>query len=674
MTDQQQIEDPPRLPEEHRELLVELANALLKHAMYPDGHPMLLSAADGLVQRLASVLRQRPALALGVTPRQLIVGGAATDRGNTFMVEFAGRLHRRNVGVIRFQQGVERTELVELLRVIARDGSAETGISVHQWPHVRLHPLSYGQLELLGSTPLLAAMSSDSWASGLWRELSQVALDDFGADGSLADPEAIAKAIEARDWDPAYGQKVVGFLSDVVDACRTRGGAEAAALQHRTSRLIASMSRTTLERLMALEIDSAQRQRFVNEVSEAMAVEAVLDLVQAAAAASSRTLSPAMVQLLTKLATHASRGEPGVREHAEYAFRDQVRQLISGWDHWENPAPEQYQHTLDHVPATLPVAVPRSAQPVEPERVLAISLEVGVVGPASERAVEELLAGGRVTALLDLLDHNADSPAAASIRERVLTPEALERLLAVERPDWPAVERLTDALGGRAVPPLVDLVTLAQDAAVLDHLVRLVLPLGEPAVRVVLERLPEAPWPEQRNLLVLLARFPTLPSDFAPAAFTRHEDLEIRYEALRILLGSPAVRTRAICDALATGEGRSVRAGVVAAAEQCPAAAVPVIVRLLRRHDMEEGLRPVAVRAIAAVPVRATIDCLTGLCLTRTRVLRRLRLAPRSPAMLAALRGLAAHWREDPRARPVFRLAQDSPDAEVRAAAMERAG
>jgi hypothetical protein len=45
------------------------------------------------------------------------------------------------------------------------------------------------------------------------------------------------------------------------------------------------------------------------------------------------------------------------------------------------------------------------------------------------------------------------------------------------------------------------------------------------------------------------------------------------------------------------------------------------------------------------------------------------RLAPKSPGMLAALRGLAAHWQSHPKVVPLLEAARQSRDPEIRAAA-----
>lgn len=51
-----------------QDLLLEFSVALHKYTIYPPAHPLLRTATEALVARLAVLLHDRPALALGLTP------------------------------------------------------------------------------------------------------------------------------------------------------------------------------------------------------------------------------------------------------------------------------------------------------------------------------------------------------------------------------------------------------------------------------------------------------------------------------------------------------------------------------------------------------------------------------------------------------------------------------
>ena len=61
------------LPQDRADLLIELAVAVHKNAIYPGTHPLLIAAVDSLARKLATFLETAPALSIGVARRQLII-------------------------------------------------------------------------------------------------------------------------------------------------------------------------------------------------------------------------------------------------------------------------------------------------------------------------------------------------------------------------------------------------------------------------------------------------------------------------------------------------------------------------------------------------------------------------------------------------------------------------
>src|SRR5207245_2121891 len=147
------------------------------------------------------------------------------------------------------------------------------------------------------------------------------------------EPAVIAKAIDehSKAGATAYDQVIVGYLLQIAAELKTAGSTEAAALRRRTSRLIRTLEPDTLQRLVRMGGDFAQRRQFVSDAADGMAVDAVLDILKAAAQSSHATISHSLVRLLSKLAVHAEAGAAPVRPQADAALREQVRQLLAGW-------------------------------------------------------------------------------------------------------------------------------------------------------------------------------------------------------------------------------------------------------------------------------------------------------------------------------------------------------
>jgi hypothetical protein len=110
------------------------------------------------------------------------------------------------------------------------------------------------------------------------------------------------------------------------------------------------------------------------------------------------------------------------------------------------------------------------------------------------------------------------------------------------------------------------------------------------------------------------------------------------------------------------------RAALITAAQGCPRSAVAPALRRLREGTFDDELAPLAIRALAASGTREGLELAINTTLERT-IFGRARLAQPSADVLAALAGLAAFWRDEPRATTVLALAGEHWDADVRAAA-----
>ncbi len=274
------------------DFLIELSIALHKHAMYPEGHPWLAPAAAALARRAALLLEDRPSLALGVARHQLVIEGVATDPKHPVLAELAGQLHRHHLGAVTFRRGVDVAEVADALRTLALDAERSgqpLGLGpserLRAWPHLQLHPLTFDRLELVA--PAEAGTERGARAAQLWVGLARAAVATRPGDDQPAptEPIAIARAIDEHTHTDAaaYDQVIVGYLLQIAEELKTAGSDEAVALRRRTSRLIRALHPDTLARLVAMGGDFAQRRQFVYDATDALAVDAVLEIVKAAA-------------------------------------------------------------------------------------------------------------------------------------------------------------------------------------------------------------------------------------------------------------------------------------------------------------------------------------------------------------------------------------------------------
>ncbi|MEA3244697.1 MAG: hypothetical protein U9Q74_00930 [Gemmatimonadota bacterium] len=286
------------LSRELSDFLIELSIGLHKNAIYPPGHPLLEGATTGITHRLGALLQMRSTLTLGVARQQLIIEGVATDESNPVLRDLAQRLHKHHLGAVKFTAGVRLEEVADALATVAVDVGRRAkplGLEgpevLQKWEHVRLFPLTFEQLQLLDEDPNTAEgdelRGDRSRAAQLWIGLARAAIaantDEDSAKAESADPVLVAKAIDEHKRDAAYDQVVVGYLLQIAEELKKKGGKDAAALQKRISRLVATLQPDTLTRLLEMGGDTKQRKKFVLDATQGMAVDAIVELVQAAA-------------------------------------------------------------------------------------------------------------------------------------------------------------------------------------------------------------------------------------------------------------------------------------------------------------------------------------------------------------------------------------------------------
>ena len=690
------------LSRELADFLVELSIAMHKHAIYPPGHPLLEGAVDAVARKIWSLLVDRPALAIGVARRQLVIEGVATDPNHPLLQELAQKLHRHHLGALKCTRGVERSEIAEVLATLAMDaGRMERPLGLMtdelagKWNHVRLYALTYDRLELLDDdSPKQENKMSLGRAAQLWVGLARAALaaDTTSAndDTTPLEPAVVARAIEEHQREQAYDQVIVGYMLQIANELKA-GGAdgsapESAALQNRISRMLAALQPETLARLLEMGGDKDQRRRFVLDAAQGMTADAVVDLVKAAATAEKQNVSHSMIRMLSKMAKHAEASGEEQRVAADRSLREAVGRLVGQWS-LDDPNPEQYRAVLDQVsnaaspngkqsPNGERAAAEVAPGGCEPERIAQMALELGTVGAALWRAVDRMSREGQLGRLLDLLDGAPEGGPVEAVLTRLAAAGTLRRLVTAERVDLAIVERLVRLSGLDAVPILLEAAEETTDARTRERLYDLVAQFGPKAASPTARRLAEASQgggrtTAQRDLLALLGRLLTpetpLPAEVDLRRFLRHAEAHVRREAVKLLLRS-AKRDEAMVAGLADSDGRIVYLAITAALERCPREGLTLIRGRVERGELDAPLRALGIRAVASLRTPDTLRWLIDRATATSKLFRRRKLLPTTPETLAALTAIGNAWPNDPDAAEVIELASRSRIPEVRAA------
>ena len=662
------VPEPAAAPPLARDLagfLTAFAAALHRAHMYPEGHPTLDRAVDQMFRVLAPMLAERSAVTFAVTPTQLFVGDAASDAEHPLLREVAGRLFRRNVGSIRLARGITREEAVATLVGLTRDGS---DFLPYRSSHVEVEPLNFAGLTLDAAErePTEAARLS---GAAIWPALARAILGESPLpDGEPAsDPETVAVAFDALPPSRARDAAVVQYLHEAAEASRDRASPQAQQIRRQVTGLLERLRPETIVRLLRHDQEEAGGHRLVHDLAGLVSASGTLDVVRAAAALEEGELSPALDRLLSKLARHSEHGPAASRHLAEDQFFAVVNDLLASWGSPGRAVIEPMEHLP---PPLVPGLSGAEAYRSDPLRLVTMQLDMGALDDAAERAVGVVVSRGTVRPLVDLLGRlPAGDALGASYRPLVIRTETLAVLLSGTPVDVEAVELLAPEMGSAAIPLLVDALSESEERSVRRRLLQLLAHFGNDVVPEVTRRLPGGPWYFQRNLLRLLQMLPDPPEESLAVEYSRHPDARVRVEGFRLLMRHPQARARGIVEGLSDPDISGVRVAVMAAGEDCPAAAAPLLLRGLQERRIEPGLVPSAIRALGPmVEIPEVVDVLLNHA-GRKLPLLGWRVAAKSKESLAALAAMARHWRDDPRCAALLARARRHPDPEIREAA-----
>jgi len=665
------------LSRELADFLIEFSIVLHKRSMYPGDHPHLRTGAQRFARRLNSLLENRDSVVLGVARNRLVIESATTDPKNALLRDLAQRLHRHRIATVHLTRGATSEEIEDVLAALSVNPQQAEGPlgrrldRVAHWDHIRLRPAGFDRL-VLQEPGMPGDVNGDMPADGrdAWVELARLALtsEPDSSSPAGADPLVVAQAIDRKSGEVSYDRVVLGYLSRVAGEISSRNGSGQDQLGERISSLIQALNPDTLRRLLETGADQAERRRFVLNASQVLAADAVMEVLEAAAKASHQTISHNLLNLLHKLAHHAGRGAKETRAEAEGALRSNVARLIGDWE-LEDPNPKQYTAILGGMVRKAPDDPTEDAQSgCEPEIIVKMALELDCVGPSVFAAAEGMLNRRQLGIIAGLLKAAPQTETTKALWNHVANPERLEAELAQDPPDQEAIEILVRHLGMEAANSLLDHLGRTDDRSARAALMKQLLALGQGIGDVAVDRLRQAPWYLQRNILVLIGRLGGWPQGFSPLSYAAHGDARIRREGIKLLLESPAHQPEGVLLGLRDEDDGIVGIALRAALESCPPDAIPLLAGLAQDARRPGEIKVPALRILARTRAPAALTVLMALTQSRRRWFGR-RLASKSPELLAALAGLATYWSDHPTATEVLRCARQHSDHEIRTAA-----
>lgn len=664
-------------------VLLEFSSALGKHTMYPEGHPVLLPVAEQFLQQLSVPFGESKRFTIHVARDRLEVDGVATDPSNHLLKSLAARLHSHHLISLTFVRGIQSDEASGLLEALAREvdrGEEPLGLApdeeLKRWSHIKIRPLLYDPLSLgAGETG-----REDEAGDELWKHLAPppFTTDVAGIDLLKKEPQAVADAIEESIGEDAVDRSIAVEIFRLAEDLKDASGEVAEVLFGRMSQLIFSLEPDTLKYLLQLGDEGDRTNQFLRNSSEWMESDAIIELVRTVGENRGDGIAPWLIRLTSKLTSYAAPKTAGTHDsESDSAIRSIVQRLLEDWE-LEDPRPADYTEELTRhttSPSAGPDGGKKQESLVEPARMVSMSIDLDEPNELARWAAGRLVSRGEAATLLDLLEQAPDdSRVAPGLWRGISTPRAMRQLLEVERPNFEVLDRIISHLGLSGAESMLDILARSKLRSVRRYLFNQISKMGPEVGPYIVKLLGDSRWYVVRNMLGLLSALKIWPEDFDIAPYLNHKEARVRVEASRLGVTREDERDRSICVALEDEDERVVRLGLAEAAESCPLAAEPILVRYLRQQKTPEGLRVQAVRALGTRESRRALKAIAKACLRPRWVFWR-QLAHESTVLLEGVSLLARQWPVERAAKIVLRLVAKSGDSDLRwAAAGERPG
>lgn len=670
-----------------QQFLTRFTGTLNRRRAYAATHPMVRAAEEQLLDAVYAALAGRSTLSLGVARHELLIDGEPWTGRVAVASELATRLHKRGVGAIAFEDGVTLAALRDALTWLAADADGRAGPPPADGG-VYIRQMAYDHLVLDD-----AIRDAEHAVASLWRALADLAgmrpadvspgspvmkapaasnEDDVYTDLDVIlrpprdtvaglDTDAIVAALRAVIHQHAVARRAAVAVMELTNHVGATSDEGRALIGTHLDSMMTRLGDDAITAIVRSLADTSQQQRFVTQVVDALPLAAAARWLHTAATASERPISQHMLRLMTKLSTLA---DDRADLPSAAAFRDATHELVNGWT-LEDPNPAAHSELLDRIAACertdsgspgRDASVERSI--VESCRLVQMSLELDTTGEDSLAAVETLVAAGAGQQLMAWITQAGATESARVLHRTATSERAVRQLLLTEPVDRLDARALLAMLDASSTGTLLDILAESTTRGTRLIVRQRLIEFGDVIVPELLRRLDDAEWYVVRNILSILHELG--PEDAASTEATDgmlrlldHPKVQVRLEALRLLLLDPVVRDEAVRRALGDSTERVVVEAIAAIADAAQAGApVPEhhAVRLRAMVDAGErsdSLRARAVRALASTRSDAMRDWLIGLATRRTRVLRRLVLAEPTQVAASALQALLRVHRDD---------------------------
>jgi len=593
--------------------------------IYPLEHPVIKNAIERTSQNLEKLFEIRASITLGIAKDALVVDEYTLDRGNLAFKDFAKILHAKAISAITFSAGLNQAELARFLELITAKGGPVGNelkeLAQKDTEHVTFIPIDMNNFFFVEGT-----QRDEAAGEGIWENYVQGILEGrlFGKDGPgiLSVPvetvaDAVNTGITEKSDEESYDRVINAYLGKKDESRMSREAFDK--FFSLLDRIRPEIRRQFMTRAGArLSADIGKVENIFSEMTiESFQKVAGLFTEQAS------FIPSTLKNLIDKLAAIKQRKtsyfdffyqQSAVLDDIEVG--DDVITLF-GEDHFHAYVNKEYQQELERMLAAKTSdksTVNLYSKECEEEVIDSVALDImlellyadfittadylTIVTKLSDfmnvfvdtgRFEEILQAYNTLSshALSGKFTHEASSTVEYFFHSRDFISRLITAFNLWGRREREGAVRLARALRRSVTDPLLDALAEEQDPSMRKFLLSLLEGIGSDVVPSAVKRLDDDRWYVTRNMISLIRNCNGKKEVEKIRRFVRHQNTEVRIEALRTLLSFGTPDAVPYLKACLQSEEPGMRQGAIKLAANFRVRdAVPYLVTLVAKRDL----------------------------------------------------------------------------------------
>ncbi len=561
--------------------VIELNISRRNVSIYPIGHQIVRTSIDRSFENLAKLFELRKEVTLSLARDAVIIDEYLVDKKNPVLKDFALSIYNMGIASITFMNGLTKEELIAFLEMITQwNGGIHTEPGIREQfsekhiQHIEISLIDYSAFQMVKDEAAKSDTSGKLWEEYIFGLIEGKLIREEDLERiSEIPPADLANVINrAATVDPSqvdYDRVITSYLRKT-SKNKAVSGTSFLNLMNLMNDLKPDLKKQFLSgTFQTLAMDPASTEEMLKSLPEEKLMD-VLNEINKNEGQIPEPLTRLMEKFsaLRKKTSHfpelSTAGDKSLLD--DITLSPEISELFSE-KKLEDYMPEDYKHAIDRIIRTeksvsFNEMMPEIDEQIEDEylegyfndRVLELIengfLDAKEYGQFTENlmdTIQYMLETGRfreIIRIIDVLEAQKEKDIFKESSENVLffvKSKFFIKKLLKEIKYWgkqkkAEVSNLCYRLKEHTISPLIEELIVEENASYRKFYLSILITLGEKVVDEAQKWLEDTRWYVIRNMLLLMRECGTEEQISAIKPYCRHENLRVRYEAMKALL------------------------------------------------------------------------------------------------------------------------------------------